>query len=247
MKPRIFIGSSVEGINIAKAVQSALEHTAEVTVWDQGIFNLSGNALSDLISLTKNIDFGIMIFSPDDEINMRAETSKVVRDNVIFELGLFMGALGQEKVFYLLPRGVDMHIPTDLIGITPGTFEPNRTDGNLNAAVGTFCTQVMSQVNKIGPEKTFNEIFELMEKINPVINANIKNGHINLSINISTKNQTKLHLIEEKSNHSDFINFTSNGNFLSNNTNSNGGINDNYNGQQNGFNFQFSPEYIKRL
>jgi len=247
MKPRIFIGSSVEGIKIAKAVQTSLEHTAEVTVWDQGIFNLSGNTLSDLINLTKHIDFGIMIFSPDDKVKMRAETSKIVRDNVIFELGLFMGALGQEKVFYLLPRDIDMHIPTDLIGITPGTYEPNRSDKNLSAAVGTFCTQVMSQIDKIGPEKTFNEIFEFMEKVNPVINANVKNGNTKLSINISTKNQTKLHSIEEIDNHSDFIMFKSNGNYLGNNTNSNGGINDNYNGQQNGFNFHFLPEYTNRL
>lgn len=247
MKPKIFIGSSVEGIQIAKAVQAGLEHNAEATIWDQGIFQLSGNELLDLMRTTDNVDFAIMIFSPDDEIKMRKETSQVVRDNVLFELGLFMGALGREKVFYLVPRGIDMHIPTNLIGIMPGTYEPNRSDGNLVAAVGTFCTQVMTQINKIGPQKTFDEIYSLMENINPLINDNIKNGFMEMSINISTRNQAKLYSIEENKNHKIFFEFVSNGAILGNKTNTNGGINDNYDGMLNGFDFRFSDEYKSRL
>jgi len=247
MKPKIFIGSSVEGIHIAKAVQANLEHNAEVTIWDQGVFQLSGNTLADLFEVIHNSDFAIMIFSPDDELTMRKQTNQVVRDNVLFELGLFMGSLGKEKVFYLLPRGVEMHIPTDLIGITPGTFEPNRSDGNLNAAVGTFCTQVMTQINKIGPEKIYGEIYELMERINPLINAHVKNGANQIPINLSNKSQNKLQSIEENSLYKQFITFKSNGAILGNNTCSNGGINDLYDGQQGGYIFNFTSEYKNKL
>jgi len=37
-RPRIFVGSATESLDIAYAVQENLEHNAEITVWTQGIF-----------------------------------------------------------------------------------------------------------------------------------------------------------------------------------------------------------------
>lgn len=47
--PRIFIGSSVEGLRVAEVIQLALEHVAECTIWSQGVFGLSMGTLESLV------------------------------------------------------------------------------------------------------------------------------------------------------------------------------------------------------
>ncbi|WP_082605542.1 TIR domain-containing protein [Curvibacter sp. PAE-UM] len=151
MKPRAFIGSSVEGLNIAYAVQQNLLYDAEITVWSQGVFQLTAGAVDSLIDILNTSDFGIFIFTPDDIATIRKASTPVVRDNVLFELGLFLGKLGRDRAFFLIPDNItDLHLPTDLLGITPGKYEGSRSDTNLQAATGPVCNQIRNQIKKIG-------------------------------------------------------------------------------------------------
>jgi predicted nucleotide-binding protein len=47
-KPRVFVGSSKEGLELAGAIQVQLASIADCTVWNQGIFELGKTALSNL-------------------------------------------------------------------------------------------------------------------------------------------------------------------------------------------------------
>lgn len=151
MKPRLFVGSSVESVNIAYAAQQNLHSAAEVTVWDQGIFQLSITALESLLQVLDTCDFGMFVFSPEDVVRIRGEENRAVRDNVIFELGLFVGALGRERCFILVPdNSRDLHVPTDLIGMTPATFETDRTDGSFQAATAPACHTIRETIERTG-------------------------------------------------------------------------------------------------
>ena len=82
---------------------------------------------------------------------IRSETVNTVRDNVIFELGLFAGRLGIERCFLIVPKGAEeVHLPTDLGGIAPATFAADRQDGNISAALGPACNRVRKAMQKYG-------------------------------------------------------------------------------------------------
>lgn len=149
-KPRLFIASSVESLPIAEAVNVNLDHDFEVTIWKNGTFKLSSSTIEDLVEKSSTVDFALFIFAPDDISTIRNRREHVVRDNVIFEMGLFVGAIGKSRSFVLKPRNVDMHLPTDLLGVTPADYDASRSDGDLVSATNRACSLIKSEVEKLG-------------------------------------------------------------------------------------------------
>lgn len=149
-KPRLFIASSVESLPIAEAVNVNLDHEFEITVWKNGTFKLSSTTIDDLVEKSSFVDFALFIFTPDDISEIRSRKEHVVRDNVIFEMGLFVGAIGKCRSFILKPRGIDMHLPTDLLGVTPADYDSSRSDGDLVSATNRACSLVKGEVKRLG-------------------------------------------------------------------------------------------------
>lgn len=151
MKPRVFIASSTEHLDLAYAVQEGLEHDAEATVWSQGVFMPSKSTMSSIVDQLEEVDFAIFIMAPDDVTSIRTQAVSTVRDNVIFELGLFAGKLGHERCYMIMPRGNDdLHLPTDLLGLTPAAYDADRQDGNMVAALGPACNRIRKSMNLLG-------------------------------------------------------------------------------------------------
>lgn len=147
--PRIFVASTVERLDVAYAIQELLEFDAEVTVWTEGTFRPGKYTLDELAKAVASHQFGVFVFVPDDRLTTRGETRPAVRDNLIFEFGLFAGAHGWQRCFFVLSRGGEpARLPSDLEGLTPLTYAPDRSDNNLIAALGPACNRVRRAISE---------------------------------------------------------------------------------------------------
>lgn len=150
---KIFISSSSENLDIAYAVQENFEEYGfHPTVWTQNMIKLSDTIIESLISSLSDFDYAIFIFNPSDITNIRDKTVNTVRDNVIFELGLFIGSLGRESCFFITPKNIkNLHLPTDLLGVIPATYDNHRE--NKVASLGPACNRIQNII-KLQLEKT---------------------------------------------------------------------------------------------
>jgi hypothetical protein len=149
-KPRLFIASSAESLPVAEAVNVNLDHEFEVTIWKNGTFKLSSTVIEDLVEKSSAVDFALFIFTPDDIATIRSRKEHVVRDNVVFEMGLFVGAIGKNRSFFLKPRDTEIHLPTDLLGVTAADYDANRSDGDLVSATNKACALIKAEVDRLG-------------------------------------------------------------------------------------------------
>jgi hypothetical protein len=146
VKPRVFIGSSKASVEVAHAIAGVLEESAEVTVWDEGVFRLNTSFLQDLFGTPNQYDFAVMVWAPDDMTESNGQSLASPRDNVIFEAGLFMGVLGLEHVFIVQDRESPTKIPSDFAGITLAAYDGSRMNVDPKAAVRSACDAIKQEM-----------------------------------------------------------------------------------------------------
>jgi Predicted nucleotide-binding protein containing TIR-like domain len=147
-KPRLFVASSREALPLAQAIQQNLMANAFVTVWDQDAIHPGETVIDGLIRNCAESQFGVFVISPDDTAIIRDQNVHIVRDNVILELGMFMGRLGKERSFLVTPDfPIRIHLPRDLDGLAPERYDASQTD-NLRAALGPSCTRIGNAIRR---------------------------------------------------------------------------------------------------
>ena len=129
MKPRIFLGSSGQQEKLLQALIRGLQDIADVEPWTT-VFNPGVSTLERLVELTREVDFAAFVFAQDDWTTKGASPDAASgqaspRDNVVFEAGLFGGALGMRRTFILHANGAKL--PTDLLGLTSIRYDPDTT------------------------------------------------------------------------------------------------------------------------
>ena len=149
-KIQVFIISTAEALPIARAIQNAFAHDPfDVEVWTDDVFLVSYYPLESLEAKLDESDFAIAIATPDDQTTSRGVTQPSARDNVVFELGLFIGRLGRKRSFLLSPCGEDVKLPSDYKGVT--TIKYTHSKGKLASALGPATNQMRDIINDLGP------------------------------------------------------------------------------------------------
>lgn len=160
MKPRIFIGSSSEGLGVAQYIKDFFKESDEYEciIWNEDIFKENENFLETLTKSASLFDFGFMVFTADDVSVIREQTFKSARDNVLFEYGLFLGRLGIDRAYIIQDR--DTKLPTDLLGITISNYTTNDIGGKR--------------------EPNWDDLKESLTKLKKNIDDKVRLGHLGM-------------------------------------------------------------------
>lgn len=183
---RVFIGSSSNSIDIARQIKkrlAALVPQAAFKVWDEA-FKPGQMLLDKIVGLVKTCDFGIFVFAADDVLHIRKQQVLTgdpqkssqqpvfsVRDNVLFEAGVFMGGLGHERTFLVVPAFITgLRTPSDLKGLLTANYgisDAHSEGERFSLDIDTAAKQIAEAIVDLGPclRTNHDELIALQESM----------------------------------------------------------------------------------
>lgn len=159
MAIKFFIGSSSESLEVAQATQVELKRRNSnyfPVIWNQGVIKASKYVIPELIKELNSSQYAIFIFNDDDIKKSRGKSSKVVRDNVLFEFGLAVGILGKDNCFVF--KSTDAKVPSDFDGLTYAVFNKENLKVNAYAEMGEAITEIEHAIITNDYTELFNNI-----------------------------------------------------------------------------------------
>ncbi len=149
MKRKIFIGSSTEGYAIAEQIRdeinTELGDWIECETWKEGkVFSNNKSTLECLVKASRKYDYGIMVASNDDISLKRLKMFRSMRDNVLFETGLFLGSLGLQRAFLITHDKISL--PSDYNGVTIVKYSTKNLQNKIR--------EIISEIKKT--ENSYN-------------------------------------------------------------------------------------------
>jgi hypothetical protein len=147
--PRLFIGSSAESLPAAKRLAEELNPHVEAVVWPT-IFRAADFTLEALAREVERANFAVLLFTPSDVTVVRHQKKDAIRDNVIFEFGLFVAGLGRRAALYVRPQPAKhLRIPSDLDGLTGITYDPKEFAHNMRTSMRGVATDVVASLKSV--------------------------------------------------------------------------------------------------
>ena len=147
---KVFIGSASEDLALVDQLMLRFDHKSfEPRPWTIGVIEPSGVTMDALLAQADSADFAVMLLGATDITVSRKKRQLSPRDNVILEYGLFAGALGRrERVFMVVPRGVELKLPSDLAGLRVLDYDTTK---DLAIALAPVAIEISQTVARLGP------------------------------------------------------------------------------------------------
>jgi len=131
---KIFLGSSSESRATAEEFQRRLSPFVLVEPWWE--LPEGDTIFGALLQKAAECDMAVFVLSPDD-IALRGSKRKrfpIARDNVVFELGLFAGAVDPANSLMLVDEKNRLDLPSDLQGVIQVRWHSDAPD-SMDTAV----------------------------------------------------------------------------------------------------------------
>lgn len=161
-KPRLFVGSSSEALDIAETICLNLREVAEIRLW-KNVFDLGDTTIETLFDELDRSDYAVLVTSSDDKIVHRGKRKDVARDNVVFEAGLFLGRLGRKRVFVVCDRVIKL--PSDLAGVTVVFYDSMAL--TLESSLKETSARLINAISKKSIEREVDFLHAYLAFIDP--------------------------------------------------------------------------------
>lgn len=136
MKPTVFIASSSRDQKLLDALKAQLDDHFSVKRWTtEGHAELGSELLGWAVRESRTRQFGLFLLTPDEKWGRQCN------GNVLFELGLFVGAVGAERSLIVRPRGFE--VPADVRGHIAVDFDPEAFARDGAAALAEPCREIV--------------------------------------------------------------------------------------------------------
>lgn len=158
--PHIIFLSSSEGFAAIQALSRRVEEGTQsiCKTWKSPDVFLPGDyPLTSLIAQLDACDFAVALASGDD-LRRRVSTGEErvsPRDNVLFEIGMFIGRLGAHRTIVLDPTSGEGS-PSDLNGVTAIRYSADES-GSMPAALDEVAGEIIKQIEWFGTDRSIRE------------------------------------------------------------------------------------------
>jgi len=134
-RPYLFFGSSSEGLRVARVAKDLLQADGgppvDVETWPTA-FKPGDTYIEALERAIERVDFAVLLLTDDEEIVSRFKHGKAPLDNVVFELGLFIGRVGRQRCYQVHDKDIALKLPSDCCAIALG--RPSLWSGSSRPA-----------------------------------------------------------------------------------------------------------------